>query len=90
MILIIEPFYGGSHKQLIDIVTKHLTSEDYLLIEMKAKKWHWRARTSALWLTQQLPEDLGQFRMLLCSSVLNLCELQGLRPDIVHIRKDFD
>lgn len=84
MLLIIEPFYGGSHKQLIDILTRSLTpsGEQSLLVHMTAKKWHWRARTSALWISQNLPKSTDQFSTVFCSSVLNLCELLGLRPDL--------
>ncbi len=89
MLLIIEPFYGGSHKQLIDIITKGLNSKQYLVIQMKAKKWHWRARSSALWLSQNIPQNLDNFPVLFCSSVLNLCELVGLRPDLHSIRDIF-
>ena len=56
-VLILEPFYGGSHKQLIDIILNRLNPSEYELITQTAKKWHWRARSSALWFSQQIPDN---------------------------------
>jgi len=86
-VLILEPFYGGSHKQLIDIILNRLNPSEYELITQTAKKWHWRARSSALWFSQQIPDNSSEFSHLFCSSVLNLCELVGLRHELVKTRK---
>lgn len=107
-ILIIEPFFGGSHKQLIDtlveceygesnqkrsyqIYTYFLLSiglnlADYEIFSLPAKKWHWRARTSALYFSQLIPPE-HDYKVLFTSSVLNLAELIGVRPDLVSCRK---
>ena len=85
-ILILEPFYGGSHKQLVDIFLQNLTDSQVHVISTPAKKWHWRARTSALWFSQNTPEN-AKITHLFASSVLNLCELLGLRPDLNRVRK---
>ncbi|XP_061548330.1 glycosyltransferase-like domain-containing protein 1 isoform X2 [Phycodurus eques] len=83
-ILLLEPFYGGSHKQLLDLLSAHLDSS--VAFTMPAKKWHWRARTSALYFSHNVPAS-PTYRVLFCSSVLNLCELVGLRPDMARLKK---
>lgn len=58
----------------------------YELYSLPAKKWHWRARTSALFFSQTIPLD-HQYRFILTSSVLNLAELLGVRPDLAKCKK---
>lgn len=56
-ICIIEAFYGGSHKQLIDMIEQDLKlDKKYDLFTMSSKKWHWRARCSALYFSQIIPK----------------------------------
>ncbi|KAM3607558.1 uncharacterized protein V6R79_009613 [Siganus canaliculatus] len=83
-VLLVEPFYGGSHKQLIDLLQQSVTG--CTTFTLPAKKWHWRARTAALHFSLNIP-TCPSYRVLFCSSVLNLCELVALRPDLARLRK---
>jgi len=85
-ILVLEPFYGGSHQQLIEALVKKVGESNALVITLPDSKWHWRARTSALLLSQKIPRD-HKFATLFASSVLSLAELLGLRPDLVPLKK---
>ena len=58
-ILFIEPFYGGSHKQLIDLLHRELGG---VVVSLPATKWHWRLRVSALQLSDVVPRD-SHFRL---------------------------
>nr|XP_057938950.1 glycosyltransferase-like domain-containing protein 1 isoform X2 [Doryrhamphus excisus] len=83
-VLLLEAFYGGSHKQLTDLLSSQLDSCS--VFTLPAKKWHWKARTSALYFSQNIP-PCPSYRVLFCSSVLNLCELAALRPDLAGLKK---
>lgn len=60
--------------------------ETYDLFTLPAKKWHWRARTSAIYFAQTIPKN-HQYETLFTTSVLNLSELIGIRIDLANCKK---
>jgi len=85
-LLVLEPFYGGSHQQLVEALVEKIGESDTCVVTLPDSKWHWRARTSALLLSQRIPRE-HTFVTLFASSVLSLAELLGLRPDLCPLRK---
>ncbi|CAD5111148.1 DgyrCDS486 [Dimorphilus gyrociliatus] len=81
--LIIEPFCSGSHRQLVTFIEENYKCD---CISLTGKKWHWRARCSALYISQKLPKS-HSYKTIFASSVLNLAELLALRPDLQSTRK---
>ena len=84
-IIIIEPFYGGSHKQLIDLLIhefKENENRKIYLLTLPATKWHWRLRCSALYFAEMAPKlsSKNQY-VLFCSSMFDLSTFLSLRPE---------
>ena len=53
----IEPFYGGSHRQLMDLLLSLPEMGGALLFTLPASKWHWRMRVSALHFADAIPHN---------------------------------
>lgn len=63
-----------------------IDATEYDLLTLPAKKWHWKARLSAMYFSQTIPHN-KTYSILFASSVLNLAELIGIRPDLANCRK---
>jgi glycosyltransferase involved in cell wall biosynthesis len=79
-ILMLEPYYGGSHRAFADGYRKH-SRHNITLHTLPARKWKWRMRGSAL----KLARDIGQHRpdALLATDFLDLAALTALRPELL-------
>jgi glycosyltransferase involved in cell wall biosynthesis len=81
-IIIVEPFYGGSHRQLVDLITNHLLKDiSYHVCTLPARKWHWRFMVSSVYFSKKIPSS-PHIRLLFVTSMVNLAELLGLRSDL--------
>ncbi|MDP6418613.1 MAG: DUF3524 domain-containing protein [Candidatus Krumholzibacteria bacterium] len=78
-ILILEPYYGGSHRQLVDGMVRHL-EEDFLLWSLPARKWKWRMRGAAAVFADRWREEKPEVDLVFASSLMNLAEFRGLIP----------
>lgn len=52
-ILVVEPYYGGSHKLFLDGLRRFVKA-DYTLLSLPARKWKMRMQLSAPWFIEQI------------------------------------
>jgi len=79
-ILILEPYYGGSHKLFLDGLSSNIKA-DYTFLTLPARKWKMRMQLSALWFVQQiqeLPLEKRKFDLVICSTFVDLALLRSL------------
>lgn len=79
-VLVLEPYYGGSHKFFLEGLQKNI-SADYTLFSLPARKWKARMQLSAPWFIKQierLPCNQRQFDVVLCSTFVDVAVLRAL------------
>jgi len=62
-VLAVEPYYGGSHRAVLDGLTRHLAAEGIVIdhVTMPARKWKWRMRGSAIVLAEEIQARAGMW-----------------------------
>jgi len=79
-ILALEPYYGGSHKALLDGIQDQ-SRHEWTVLGLPAHKWKWRMRHGAVTLAQRVNRsaaDGQSWDALFCCDMLNLAEFRGL------------
>jgi len=79
-VLIVEPYYGGSHRFFLEGLQKHIPAT-YTLLTLPAKKWKMRMQLAAPWCIDQikaLPQGERWFDTVLCSSFVDVAVLRAL------------
>ncbi len=79
-VLILEPYYGGSHRYFLEGLQTHVVA-DYTIFTMPARKWKMRMQLSALWCIEKikgLPFCKRRFDVVLCSSFVDVAVLRAL------------
>lgn len=81
----LEPFYGGSHRAILDQFVQH-SSHTATLITLPARHWKWRLRGSAYHFARELRTRFGGSEaglpdVVLCSSPSDISLLKGLWPE---------
>ena len=86
-ILVLEPYYGGSHKAFLSGLIQHLPYT-FDLLTLPAHSWKWRMRLAAPHFAGVLAGDPRYkdktFDRILCSSLVDVAALRGLLPR--HLR----
>lgn len=72
----------------MDFIAFHsdVDTVEYDLFTLPAQKWHWKARLSALYFSQNIPTN-HRYEIIFTTSVLNLAELIGMRSDLAQCQK---
>ena len=79
-ILVLEPYYGGSHKHFLEGLQSHVAA-DYTLFTLPARKWKMRMQVSAIWFIDQLkalPPDKRRFDTVLLSSFVDAAVFRSM------------
>lgn len=87
-ILALEPYYGGSHKAVLDVLAAHVDA-DWTALSLPARKWKWRMRGAAITMAADARARLeagARFDLIFASTFVNLAEFRGLAgPGIAAI-----
>lgn len=102
-ILALEPYYGGSHRAVLDGLVERVDA-DWTLLTLPARKWKWRMRGAAITMAAEIralhetrpAEGAGPpFDLVFASTFVNLAELYGLAgaalagvPSIVYFHEN--
>ena len=82
-IVVIEPYYGGSHKAFLDALCRQLPCR-FELHTLPARKWKWRMRMAAPFFAARCQAgvlDLSGAAGIFCSSFLDVATFKGLLSD---------
>jgi glycosyltransferase involved in cell wall biosynthesis len=81
-ILIIEPYFGGSHRQFLKRLEKNIEAE-FTFLTLPARKWKMRMQLSAAWFAECVGKmEEKKFDTVLCSSFVDVAVLRALLNNI--------
>ncbi len=78
-VLLIEPYYGGSHRSFLEGLRRNLPFR-FDLLSLPARLWKWRMRLGAPWFAQELRESGRRYDRIVVSSFLDVAAFRGLAP----------
>jgi glycosyltransferase involved in cell wall biosynthesis len=78
-ILVLEPYYGGSHKTFLDGIQANVPL-DFTLLTLPARKWKWRMRLAAPYFAEKINTlyKNKKFDVVFCSSFVDVATLRSL------------
>jgi len=77
-VLLLEPYFGGSHKVFLENLQKNLPCTFHCLT-LPARKWKWRMRLAAPLFAEQM-QYLPACDVILCSTFVDVAALRGMGP----------
>jgi glycosyltransferase involved in cell wall biosynthesis len=86
-VLVIEPYYGGSHRSFISNLTR--LPFEFEVMSLPARKWKWRMRLSAPFFPRKLRETGKRFDRIICSTFVDVAAFRAFAPewtrDVPHL-----
>jgi len=76
-ILLIEPYYTGSHKYWADNLVKFSTHKVHLMT-MKGRFWKWRLQGSSIYLAKKFQSLKKKPDLIICSSMMDVATFRSL------------
>lgn len=83
-ILLIEPYYGGSHQRFLDGLTDHIDAQ-FTLMSLPARKWKMRMQLAAPWFINELsklPSAERSFDTVLFSSFIDVAVFKAMAASL--------
>lgn len=89
--LLLEPFYGGSHKRFADGLIRH-SHHSLTLRDMPARFWKWRMRGAAIHFAKTV-ENLADYNLVIASGLMSTADFKALAgnpcpPVIVYFHEN--
>ena len=89
-IVVLEPYYGGSHAAFCDALETY-SRHNVTLVTLPARKWKWRMRGAALWFVRDggewsAPESAEKVDLILCNDMLSVADLRARLPTCLRDR----
>jgi len=82
-ILVLEPYFGGSHKTFLKGVAQHLPYT-FDLLTLPARNWKWRMRLAAPFFADRLQKGKKRHDLILCSTFVDVATLLTLAPSWIN------
>lgn len=76
-IALLEPYYGGSHRQFADGLVRN-SHHDIRIFSLPDRHWKWRMSHSAVQLYEQLTQSDFKPQVILANDLVDVAQLRGL------------
>jgi len=83
-VLVIEPYFGGSHQAFIKGLMQHVVA-DYVLLSLPARSWKMRMQLAAPWFAAEISRMRSaerRFDVVLCSTFVDVALLKSMLQQI--------
>jgi glycosyltransferase involved in cell wall biosynthesis len=76
-VLVLESFYGGSHRAVVEGLVRH-SRHRLEVLRLPPNRWKWRLRTAAIHFAQRAAPRVAGFDVVLATGLLDLAHFRAL------------